>query len=81
MSEYNVIQRWFVRRAERKNEPPTFRPHEHHYGCLGGGGGWEVWGCERCGRADIPSPLGFMWPNLRILQWINPTLRCKPENS
>jgi hypothetical protein len=80
VTDLNPIQRWFVRREERKHEPPVYRAHEHHYVSMGGGGGWEVLECKVCGRSDIPSPFGFMWANLRILQWINPTLRCSEEN-
>jgi hypothetical protein len=77
----NVVQRYFVRREARKYEPPTFRPHEHHYFVSGGAAGWDVCTCKRCGRSDIPSPFGFMWPNLRLLQWINPTLKCKGRDA
>lgn len=79
MPEHNIIQRYFIRREEKRYEPPRYRPHEHHYRCVGGAGGWEFWECKRCGRGTIPSPFGFMWPNLRILQWINPTLKCEEK--
>lgn len=72
----NVVQRWFIRREQRRHEPPTYRAHEHHYRSIGGAAGWEVLECNLCGRSDIPSPFGFMWANLRVLQWVNPTLRC-----
>lgn len=72
----NFIQRYFVNREERSKLPPTYKDHEHHYRCVGGSGDWEMWECKLCFRSTIPSVFGCMWPNLRILQWINPTLKC-----
>lgn len=45
---------------------------EHHWDLLGGAGGWELWGCDRCGIERFPSvrPFASMW---RFRLWLN---RC-----
>jgi hypothetical protein len=40
------------------------RPHGHEFEFVAFGGGWEAWGCKRCGRTAIPSIFGFLWPEV-----------------
>lgn len=41
---------------------------KHDWECLGGGGGWELWGCRRCGRERFPNVLWGLW---FVRWWLN----------
>ena len=43
---------------------PPLHASGHKFVLLGGAGGWEVWGCEYCGRECYPALLGFLWPEV-----------------
>lgn len=50
----------------------------HAFRLMGAAAGWEVYECVRCHRSAIPSPFGFLWPNLgwRFRRWT-----CLPKCS
>lgn len=41
----------------------TTKRRKHDWVLSGGGGGWEVWECRRCGRWAFPGVFGNLWPN------------------
>jgi hypothetical protein len=49
---------------------------KHQWRCMGGGGGWEVWECERCGVTAIPNLFHGLWPD--VLARIHRRWWCRP---